>query len=83
MGWAQITDAGLAYIANFPKLKTLDLQHTLVTDAGMTRLSGLTNLERFCLVGTKVTDAGISRLQNLTNITHLTQSDAAKPRLTV
>ena len=64
----QVTDAGLAALAPFVKLRKLQLQNTGLTDAGLLHLGKLVSLEVINLYATGVTDAG---LQNLAGLKHL------------
>lgn len=57
------TDADLARLKSFPKLRMLDLSATQITDAGLTHLKKLKQLETLTLTGTRVTDGGIADLQ--------------------
>jgi Planctomycete cytochrome C/Leucine Rich repeat len=59
-----ITDAGLAQLAECPRLTSLDLRQTAVSDAGLTALHSLKKLRRINLYGTRVTTAGISQLRS-------------------
>ncbi|MEI6654555.1 MAG: c-type cytochrome domain-containing protein [Verrucomicrobiota bacterium] len=64
----RVTDAGLAALAPFVKLRNLQLQNTALSDAGMVHLGGIAALEVVNLYGTGVTDAG---LQHLAPLKHL------------
>jgi hypothetical protein len=57
------TDADLAQLKRFPKLRSLDLSATQITDAGLVHLKQLNQLQTLTLTGTKVTNAGIADLQ--------------------
>jgi hypothetical protein len=57
------TDADLARLKSFPKLRTLDLSATPITDAGLVHLKQLNQLQTVILTGTRVTDAGVADLQ--------------------
>jgi hypothetical protein len=57
------TDAILAQLKSFPKLRSLDLSRTQITDAGLVHLKGLKQLQTLTLTGTKVTNAGVADLQ--------------------
>lgn len=54
-----VTDDTLALLADFKKLKTLDLNDTKITDAGLARLEQLPALDTLHLERTAVTDAGV------------------------
>jgi uncharacterized membrane protein/YHS domain-containing protein len=60
-----VTDAGLATLAEMPNLQRLRLERTKVTDAGMAHLAKLEKLEYLNLYGTEITDAGLKPLQDL------------------
>ena len=57
------TDADLARLKSFPKLRKLDLSATQITDAGLDHLKQLKQLQTVTLTGTRVTNAGIADLQ--------------------
>jgi len=59
---SQVTDAGLATIAQMNFLERLHLENTKVTDAGLAKIGKLPALEYLNLYGTKVTDAGAAGL---------------------
>jgi hypothetical protein len=58
-----ITDAGLAHIAGFTKLKVLDLFGTHATDAGLVHLRGMTRLRSLDLRSTRVSSEAAEELQ--------------------
>ncbi|MEM7010029.1 MAG: c-type cytochrome domain-containing protein [Verrucomicrobiota bacterium] len=67
----KVTDAGLATVADLPRLTRLDLNSTEVGDEGMKHLSGLKNLQYLNLYQTKVSDAGlaeIGKIKSLKNV---------------
>jgi len=59
MGNPDVTDDTLAFLADFKKLKILDLSDTKITDAGLARLTQLPVLDTLHLERTAVTDAGV------------------------
>ena len=64
----QVTDAGVAKIAKFTKLKELRLDNTGIGDAALEHLKGLAQLEYLNVYGSKVTDAGLQKLAGLANL---------------
>jgi hypothetical protein len=64
----KITDAGLAAVATFTNLRTLDLTRTAVTSAGVAQLTTLTNLESLNLTATAVDEAGLALLKSLPSL---------------
>jgi uncharacterized membrane protein len=64
----RVTDAGLAALAPFGKLRNIQLQNTALSDAGLVHLGKVASLEVVNLYGTGVTDAG---LQHLAPLQHL------------
>jgi hypothetical protein len=66
----KITDAGLASVAKFTSLRTLDLTRTAVTSAGVARLVTLQKLESLNLTSTAVDDAGAAALKALPALKH-------------
>jgi uncharacterized membrane protein len=60
-----VTDAGLAPLAEMPRLRHLDLRDTGVGDPAVDALAGSRALETLSLYGTGLTDAGLIRLQSL------------------
>jgi uncharacterized membrane protein len=57
-----ITDAGLATLAGFTRLRRLRLDNTAVTDAGLAHLVSLGELRSLNLYGTAVTDDVVAHL---------------------
>ena len=64
----RVTDAGLAALAPFTKLRKLQLQNTALSDAGLEHLGKLASLEILNLYGTGITDAGLQHLAGLKNL---------------
>lgn len=60
-----VTDAGVATIAQMPNLQRLRLERTKVTDAGMAHIGALEQLTYLNLYGTEISDAGLKPLQSL------------------
>lgn len=67
----QVTDEGLAYIAQLSILRFLFLRRTPVTDAGLSYLLKLPRLEWLDLSETAVSDAGVRQLSSLPELTTL------------
>jgi len=63
-----ISDAGLARLAEVCGLTSLDVHIISITDAGVRELQTLTRLQRLNLTYTKVTDSGLASLTGLTNL---------------
>ena len=63
-----VTDAGLAVLADLPHLARLHLEQTSVTDAGLAHLEGHEYLHYLNLYGTSVTDEAVPRLAALENL---------------
>ena len=61
----QITDKGLEYLSDLPKLSFLELRQTRITDAGLRSLGGLKELGTLYLDGTAVTGSGFHFLSGL------------------
>lgn len=64
-----ITNRGLKVIANFNRLKYLDLRANPVTDEGLGVLEACDSLETLSLDGTQVTGKGLANLLMLPNLT--------------
>jgi hypothetical protein len=71
---SRATDADLARLKSFPKLKGLNLSSTAVTDAGLAHLEGLGELQFLDLSNTQVTDAGLVHLRGLNKLQMLNVS---------
>jgi mono/diheme cytochrome c family protein len=65
LGNTNITDGGLAIIAQCENLTKLQLDYTGITDNGMESIASLQLLQSLNLVGTKVTAAGVLKLAAL------------------
>jgi hypothetical protein len=70
---SRVSDADLAMLKRFPRLRTLDLSRTQITDAGLQHLKGLQQLEQVTLTGTRVTDAGAQGLRQALPRTKITR----------
>ncbi|MGV3607349.1 MAG: hypothetical protein ACO1RA_13170 [Planctomycetaceae bacterium] len=62
IGSPNISDAGMAHVAEMKKLRFLHLIDVPITDAGLKPLAAMTWLESFYLDGGKATDEGLSEL---------------------
>lgn len=71
IGFSDVTDDGLAAVANMPNLEKLYLQKTSVTDEGIAHVAGLTQLRYLNLYGTQVTDDALDILVDLPNLKSL------------
>lgn len=71
LGGTQVTDAGLAPLADMPNLERLRLERTGVTDAGLKPLARLRKLSYLNLYATPVTDDGLKTLAGLPALRHL------------
>jgi len=61
----QVSDGGLALLAEMPNLRKLHLENTGIGDAGLVHLAGLKDLEYLNLYGTQVSNAGLAHLAGL------------------
>jgi mono/diheme cytochrome c family protein len=68
---AQISDQGLAVVAQLNNLSKLHLENSSTTDSGLTHLTGLSRLQYLNLYGTQITDAGLQHVQNLPHLQKL------------
>ncbi len=66
-----LTDAGLAHVANLAQLTDLNLADTPIADRGLAHLSRLTELERLSLYNTQITDEGLVHLKALRSLKRL------------
>lgn len=64
----EVTDEGLAHVAEMTNLLRLDLSNTSVSDAGLSYLSDLQRLRYLNLYGTRITDDGLNHLRGLPNL---------------
>ncbi len=82
----KVTDAGLAALAGWENLRSLDLTRTAVTSRGLPGLTGLRNLEPLNLTDTAVDDSGAATLRTLPALKRLwffgTKLTAELPGLT-
>ena len=67
----KVTDAGLASIARWENLRSLDLTRTAVTSHGVAAFVSLTKLERLNLTATAVDDAGLQALREIPGLQRL------------
>lgn len=67
----RVTDAGLAALAGWENLRTVDLTRTAVTSAGLAPLARLRTLETLNLTDTAVDDAGVAPLRTLPSLRRL------------
>jgi hypothetical protein len=67
----RFSDADMAHLGAFKKLKWLVLHGTRVSDAGLQHLDGLTELRDLSLEGAQVSDVGISHLKGLKALRYL------------
>jgi hypothetical protein len=68
LSYTQVSDAGLAHLADLANLQALYLMSTQVSDVGLAHLVYLTNLQALNLTQTQVRDAGLAHLAYLTNL---------------
>ena len=68
---AQVSDKGLAAVAQLGNLSKLHLEKSSITDSGMAHLSGLARLQYLNLYGTQLTDAGLKHLEGLKHLQKL------------
>jgi mono/diheme cytochrome c family protein len=68
---AQVSDKGLATLAQLPNLSRLHLEKSSVSDSGLAALAKLARLEYLNLYGTSITDAGLKHLHGLQNLSNL------------
>ncbi len=71
IGFSDVTDEGLAAVANMSNLERLYLQKTSITDEGLVHLEGLTQLRYLNLYGTQVTDDALKTLVTLPSLKSL------------
>tara|TARA_R110002096_G_scaffold435701_2_gene662183 strand:+ start:3395 stop:4342 length:948 start_codon:yes stop_codon:yes gene_type:complete len=64
----QVTDAGLKYLGEMPRLTRLDLHSTKVTDSGIKELASLKNLTYLNLYDTEVSDAALSEIAKIKSL---------------
>lgn len=83
----KVTDAGLAAVATWANLRTLDLTRTAVTSDGVSALVPLRKLESINLTATPVDDRGVARLRTMPGLRRLwlfgtkTEAGAGQPEV--
>jgi len=68
---AQVSDQGLAVLAQLKNLAKLHLENSSVADSGLAHLSGLTSLQYLNLYGTGISDAGVKPLEGIKQLQKL------------
>ena len=66
-----ITDKGMEWVAQLPKLEALNLNYTPVTDAGFAKLSANTAFSELKLDRTDLTDKSLAWLTGQKNLKYL------------
>jgi hypothetical protein len=66
-----VTDAGVAAIEGWKKLKHLNLRGTKSSDTALEHIAGITSLESLDVGSTLMTDVGLERLTTLTDLKEL------------
>jgi hypothetical protein len=59
---ARLKNSALAALESFPRLRVLDISHSMVTDAGLKEIAELSSLRRLIYSPGYLTDAGIAEL---------------------
>lgn len=67
----QVTDDGLAALADLPNLRMLHLEKTAISDAGLAHVIKCAELTYLNLYGTKITDAGLGQIASLKKLQKL------------
>ncbi len=67
----KIDDEGVATLANFSNLRSIDLSHTAVTSQGVQKLAKLEKIESLNLTETAVDDSGVSELRHKNSLKNL------------
>ncbi len=75
LGFTQVTNEGLAYIAGLTRLEALLLEGTQVTNDGLAHIGKLTQLRELSLNRTQVTDDGLTHIGGLTRLQYLYLND--------
>jgi len=60
-----VSDAGLACLAQMPRLKSLDLSNTFISNAGLKHVAQMTKLNHLDLSSTSIGDAGLKHIAQL------------------
>lgn len=66
-----ITDDGLAFLVDMPRLQELDLRYTNITDDGMEHVGKIKALKDLKLQGNHVTSKGLAHISKLENVQRL------------
>ena len=74
---ANLTDEGLAVLADFPNLRVLELRDVAATGAGLTQLPSPEKLISLSLAQSRLTDAEIPHLARLTGLANLNLGQTA------
>jgi len=72
----QVTDRGMATIAQLPKLTNLNLFHLPINDAGVAQIAKLSRLKQLMLTGGKISDEGVAELAKLSDLEELSLAGA-------
>lgn len=67
----KVTDAGMVYLKNLVKMKSLVVSATNISDAGVANLVNMRDLEILNLSSTNITNNGLKYLQNMTRLRKL------------
>jgi len=71
LGLTRVSDEGLHALADYSRLRWLDLAFTEITDVGASRLKNMTQMNRLSLEGTKITDEALHVVARMTALTEL------------
>jgi len=81
---SEISDAGLAYVAELPRLETLHIGGEAVGDAGLAHLAKLSGLKSLMIMtGSMVTNEGMKSLATMTSLTELSFHPSSERVVTV
>jgi hypothetical protein len=72
----RVTDAGLAHLADFPNLRSLNIHGAGISEAGLAHLAYLTNLEVLYFNCAEISGAGLAHIQGLPKLATLYLVDA-------
>jgi len=68
LAYTDITDDGLKYIADLPRIHQISLKGTKITDEGLKHLSTLTSVEELDLSDTGVSDTGMPNIAKMSGL---------------